>query len=440
MVNGDWLSHVLGVLGVLGEMDSWQGDDAQRDAAIQQVERLLADFAEGCAMLLLRQNPENFCQLEQSIDGGDTWTLAFDYSLCDSVNPLEEMVIELEYKNWSDAINIQYDGTVESVEPDLLYDDTEDDRYRDMALCNTINIFVRAVVEIELERRNGVFDTGWGIFEILTDIVFRMALRGGISAQVFLLGAVVKLIAKVMWEFLRSVAIEVLLDETAILDVICCMYATMLNQTPSQAIYEASLDDCGYDPETNSEYLREAISKILTDKEVYLAFLGGMADGLDLAKLGVGLDCGCATWSYLWLSGNGRPPYDNVIEGVYRSGADDYYKDHVVNEPPSTIRVEVEITPPEPILSTKVQWTGNIISSVTGTRMQFLELKIAGSWWIADSTDEGTGAFTLTWQGDEIVEAVRMTCRSASAGAPPRNARVVGLTIEGEGYDPFEGM
>lgn len=31
---------------------------------------------------MLRQNPENPCQLEQSLDGGESWTLAFDYSLC----------------------------------------------------------------------------------------------------------------------------------------------------------------------------------------------------------------------------------------------------------------------------------------------------------------------------------------------------------------------
>lgn len=31
---------------------------------------------------MLRQNPENPCQLQQSLDGGESWTLAFDYSLC----------------------------------------------------------------------------------------------------------------------------------------------------------------------------------------------------------------------------------------------------------------------------------------------------------------------------------------------------------------------
>lgn len=34
-------------------------------------------------MFQLRQNPLNACQLQQSIDGGVNWSLAFDYSLCD---------------------------------------------------------------------------------------------------------------------------------------------------------------------------------------------------------------------------------------------------------------------------------------------------------------------------------------------------------------------
>lgn len=34
---------------------------------------------------MLRQNPENLCQLQQSTDNGESWTLAFDYSLCGAV-------------------------------------------------------------------------------------------------------------------------------------------------------------------------------------------------------------------------------------------------------------------------------------------------------------------------------------------------------------------
>lgn len=440
MVNGDWLSHVLGVLGVLGELDSWQGDDEQRDAAIQQVERLLADFAEGCAMLLLRQNPENPCQLEQSADGGDTWTLAFDYSLCVATSPQEGLLIDLLIKVNEDNLGDDYDGTPESIDPDLVYDDSANDRYRDLALCNSISLFIQLVIEVEIGNREDTLDWQDGVVAVGIHLLTAVGNALGFGAAYALFWAVYRVFAKGMIEYLKGVSTAVLSDENAIQDAKCCMFAAMLDQDPTELVFSAALDGCGFTPGSNSSELVLGIQPLLHDTDIYLSFIDSMADGLDLVKQGVVLDCTCATWSYLWLSGNGRPPYDDVIEGAYRAAEDDYYQNHVINEPPDTIRVEVVIEPPEPILATKVQWTGNIISSVIGTRMQYLDLLIAGSWWTADSSDEGTGSFTLTWNGEEVVDAVRIICRSASAGAPPRNVRVIGVTIEGQGYDPFEGM
>lgn len=45
-------------------------------------------FIEDCGEMpyLLRQNPDNPCQLQQSQDDGETWTLAYDHSLCQPVS------------------------------------------------------------------------------------------------------------------------------------------------------------------------------------------------------------------------------------------------------------------------------------------------------------------------------------------------------------------
>lgn len=43
---------------------------------------------------ILRQNPSNPCQLQQSLDGGDTWTLAFDYSRCGLYLPPESGTVD----------------------------------------------------------------------------------------------------------------------------------------------------------------------------------------------------------------------------------------------------------------------------------------------------------------------------------------------------------
>lgn len=72
------------------EMLTWSNmyarDDTRRGAAIVarrwQSALNSAPIARCTGGLMLRQNPENPCQLQQSLDGGESWTLAFDYSLC----------------------------------------------------------------------------------------------------------------------------------------------------------------------------------------------------------------------------------------------------------------------------------------------------------------------------------------------------------------------
>ena len=53
--------------------DTWAAAFASQEITFQEC---------GMPPFLLRQNPSNVCQLQQSVDGGDTWTLAFDYGLC----------------------------------------------------------------------------------------------------------------------------------------------------------------------------------------------------------------------------------------------------------------------------------------------------------------------------------------------------------------------
>src|SRR5690606_1030962 len=72
------------------EMLTWSNlharDDTRRGAAIVarrwQSALNSAPITRCTGALMLRQNPENPCQLQQSLDGGESWVLAFDYSLC----------------------------------------------------------------------------------------------------------------------------------------------------------------------------------------------------------------------------------------------------------------------------------------------------------------------------------------------------------------------
>lgn len=80
-----YLSQFIGLVDQLKWSRNFARDDTQTGAAIVSRTWQAALESEpvtvGCG-IILRQNPANVCQLQQSIDGGATWTLAFDYSLC----------------------------------------------------------------------------------------------------------------------------------------------------------------------------------------------------------------------------------------------------------------------------------------------------------------------------------------------------------------------
>lgn len=87
-INSAWASFIDGVVSRLDQYDMWTGSaDDQENATVQIREYLisLGNPAQdpGDAMFKLRQNIDDPFLLEQSIDGGNTWTFAFDYSILD---------------------------------------------------------------------------------------------------------------------------------------------------------------------------------------------------------------------------------------------------------------------------------------------------------------------------------------------------------------------
>lgn len=81
----EWLPYILGALQQLLLQTTWKSDDKAEIQHQQERARLLiAIFIEGCAEsgAMLRADPENACILQQSIDGGETWTTLLDTSTC----------------------------------------------------------------------------------------------------------------------------------------------------------------------------------------------------------------------------------------------------------------------------------------------------------------------------------------------------------------------
>jgi len=88
----------FGALQALANWWNWQQDAEHTATLVAQVWRVVANnahtafYEEECQMYLLRQNPDDMCQLEQSVDGGDNWTLAFDFGLC--IPPATQTILD----------------------------------------------------------------------------------------------------------------------------------------------------------------------------------------------------------------------------------------------------------------------------------------------------------------------------------------------------------
>jgi hypothetical protein len=89
--NTDYLIQFFTALAFFGKWNSWKRVDGTIEKEVadrwkEAIERTHEAWAEGgCQMYQLRQSSSNPCQLEQSTDGGETWSLAFDYALCSNV-------------------------------------------------------------------------------------------------------------------------------------------------------------------------------------------------------------------------------------------------------------------------------------------------------------------------------------------------------------------
>lgn len=86
----EYIAAFFGSLEYLTTWLAWERDPEKRGrdaaalwkAAFNRTRDEWLTIGCGGTPLMLRQNDEITCWLEQSADGGETWTLAFDYSLC----------------------------------------------------------------------------------------------------------------------------------------------------------------------------------------------------------------------------------------------------------------------------------------------------------------------------------------------------------------------
>lgn len=292
VLNEEWFKHVGGAIEVLTEWRAWVDDYDERSDSVQEILKILS--GEYC-MFQLRQNPSNSCLMEQSLDNGATWTTAFDYSQC--ISP----ALASESLNDSiDALNqliADYDTTVASIAPDMVYDSSATDDIRDLALCHALNEIVDLMCEAELEYRRQIAlaSTITAIMLALLAVVITVATAG--TATPFYLALSASL-AGGFGVLFGGLSEAILTDETAKDAVVCCMRDALAGSTLAKIDFEESLDACGFTGGTNEAQLAGAISELLTEDNMYTSFLDYMQRAYRLAEIGIA-DCPCPEdWEY----------------------------------------------------------------------------------------------------------------------------------------------
>jgi hypothetical protein len=250
---------------------------------------------------MLRQNPANVCQLQQSIDGGVSWFLAFDYSLCASNANTTNLFYQTSnlFQQWNNASSIT---EINNYAPTATYtsstgESPERINARKLALCAACHDYVYFYCEAIKEINQDASVAGNLAFLVLGVAAAIAAIiaipSGGSSLAAYMaLSAAIGAAGVAAYSALT----DAVLDDTVAKDsVACLMYNTLKDAEVTQENFRISLNSTTLSG--NAELIRSTMSvDISNDAGIanqYHAFLNLIGDALRPAELGLIDDCLC---------------------------------------------------------------------------------------------------------------------------------------------------
>lgn len=292
----------------------------------------------------LRQNPMDPCELQQTFNGGDYWSLAFDYDECefnvvddgtDIINEIIETSTEI------DNSVVIYNGDVTNINNNVTYGDG-DDANRDMALCFAIDLFVDHMAAIIQKVEQDELDAQGDLLGSFSDIIGGISgiiglasipaigllnpLVGGLTAISLGVSSVLSLFAQ---EYVNGLDVETATEQEKA-DITCCMYSAMSGQTISKSLWSTSLDGCSFAPLENKTILADAISQFLQSDDIFVSFVKMYSDVIEYTIAGVILPCSCEVGvESFFVNALGTPvsttlisqvgtDYELTVSGTYR--------------------------------------------------------------------------------------------------------------------------
>jgi len=396
--------------------------------------------------MLFRQNDENPCLLEYSTDAGETWALAFDYSLCQPVcegNDANNLIQYQQFQQTADIVSQQnQDAYVDF--PSDIHPNAPDDAYngdgspeRNLALCSALAGYVRwyaarqhqqisilglgALIAIDLGAML-IPGLGWVFTSTSGVILSGVPILGGVSFAQML---------------------DALTDEIALNEVTCCMYDALLGVGNSLGSWVDALIACGFTSGSNSQIVADIIAASLSANWFnFQVFLG---NAYTQALVG-DVFCPCAAnWCRLWDGDN-----DFGDWAPYQSSTPDFTGEEWIASGYTSDGSTRQL----------VSLMKDLGTPTNLTRIQF-DYELAKGTWdidlaciaIVDYTSGSpvtlavqsftatpdTSLATFVWTGDIVAQVIRISL-AASRGGVSGYAAIFNAQMEGVDDEPIDGI
>jgi hypothetical protein len=433
IINVEWIGHLIGVLDALDQLDAWIGTSEQIDNARQEVRKLITAI-NPCedSNLVFRQNPENLCQLEQSVDGGINWTLAFDYSLCLPQASSTEIINNIGLGSTGiEELRDQFDGTPGSIAPNAVASPNLED-----LLCYAIDMLVRTTCEVAADNQEEDSRMATILAGVMGVIAVALAVPTG-GASIAIYGVAISAALVGVASVLLSISADILRDTEAQDKVICCMNEALQGSGLTQAEFEASLGGCSFTVGSDEYILAQAFSNMLDDQDVYLAFLNFMENTDPFFNAGL-FTCPCEDeWCYTfdftiddgdWAPG-GANPRGEWLTGVGWSRTayeDDSCGIYIVRDFAETVITRVDVEFDLNSDNGNRKWTLFIVNNGSSVGTPPINGNSNG----LDQTKTATG----TWTCDNL--QMKLDTRNSVCN-PADVAIVKSIKLWGTGENPF---
>jgi len=310
-----WIPIVIGALNALVYDVDYDLDEAGNAYAANEARRLILAVAHGnlyCVedtLYLLRQNSTDPCVLEQSTDGGLTWSTAFDFGLCMGITSPPTMTELTNIVNATATATATlsglYEGEVSDVCPDCVMDETEADEHRNDAMCYALSVLLATLEEtIKAQEKHGidwkdvarltavVLEVGSGLLLAASEIGI-VNLDPKVAFGCYAVGILSAVVSQWIDEWGEEPDLTPLLDANVQLQLLCCAQSKLRGNTPSIGIFASIFDSCdidGMNADTES-----MLTQLTENAGMYLQFLNFVGAGFDAIDGGQSVDCGCPT-------------------------------------------------------------------------------------------------------------------------------------------------